>query len=83
MRRVHLSKFAEDVRQAAINAAVEVEGEVVTLRPGDYLRLRAAGIKIGDGVARVTKAVGIKPCGGCRKRQKKLNDLPKRLIKES
>lgn len=82
MRRVHLSKFAEDVRQAAINAAVDVEGDVVTLSHGDYLRLRAAGVKPGDAVARMTKAVGIKPCGGCRKRQAALNELPKRLIKD-
>lgn len=30
---------------------------------------------LGDTIAKITKAVGIKPCGGCRKRQKKLNDL--------
>jgi hypothetical protein len=26
-------------------------------------------------VARVTSAIGIKPCGGCKKRQQKLNEL--------
>ena len=30
---------------------------------------------LGDTVAKITKAVGIKPCGGCKKRQKKLNRL--------
>jgi hypothetical protein len=30
---------------------------------------------LGDVVAKVTKAVGIKPCGGCKERQKKLNEL--------
>ena len=28
---------------------------------------------LGDTVAKMTKAVGIKPCGGCRKRQEWLN----------
>ncbi len=30
---------------------------------------------LGDVIASATKAVGIKPCGGCRKRQAKLNAL--------
>jgi len=29
---------------------------------------------LGDTIAKITKAVGIKPCGGCKKRQKKLNE---------
>jgi len=28
---------------------------------------------LGDTIAKMTKAVGIKPCGGCKKRQRKLN----------
>ena len=28
---------------------------------------------LGDTVAKITKAVGIKPCGGCKKRQEALN----------
>ena len=28
---------------------------------------------LGDTIANVTKAVGIKPCGGCKKRQAILN----------
>lgn len=28
---------------------------------------------LGDVVAAVTKAVGIKPCGGCQKRRERLN----------
>ena len=28
---------------------------------------------LGDTVAKMTKAVGIKPCGGCKKRQEWLN----------
>jgi hypothetical protein len=30
---------------------------------------------LGDVVARVTSAIGIKPCGGCKQRQQKLNEL--------
>jgi hypothetical protein len=30
---------------------------------------------LGDTIAKVTKAVGIKPCGGCKNRQAKLNKL--------
>lgn len=28
---------------------------------------------LGDTIAKATKAIGIKPCGGCKKRQQKLN----------
>ena len=30
---------------------------------------------VGDLVAKATKAIGIKPCGGCQKRRKKLNKI--------
>lgn len=30
---------------------------------------------LGDTIAKATKAVGIKPCGGCKKRQEKLNKI--------
>lgn len=30
---------------------------------------------LGDTIAKMTKKVGIKPCGGCRKRQEKLNKM--------
>jgi len=30
---------------------------------------------LGDTIAKVTSAVGIKPCGGCKKRQRLLNKL--------
>lgn len=29
----------------------------------------------GDRIAALTRAVGIKPCGGCKKRQKRLNAM--------
>jgi hypothetical protein len=30
---------------------------------------------LGDVIARMTRAVGIKPCGGCKQRQEALNKL--------
>ena len=30
---------------------------------------------LGDTVAKITKAFGVKPCGKCKKRQQKLNKL--------
>ena len=36
---------------------------------------RAKSKGLGDTVAKITKAVGIKPCGACKKRQEKLNRL--------
>lgn len=30
---------------------------------------------LGDTIARITRAVGIKPCGGCKERQANLNRL--------
>jgi hypothetical protein len=30
---------------------------------------------LGDTIANMTKKVGIKPCGGCKKRQEKLNEV--------
>lgn len=30
---------------------------------------------LGDTVAKATNAIGIKPCGGCKKRQKMMNRL--------
>jgi hypothetical protein len=34
---------------------------------------RAKPVGLGDTVAAVTTTVGIKPCGGCKKRQEALN----------
>ena len=35
---------------------------------------RAPSRGLGDTVAKITTAIGVKPCGGCRKRQKILNE---------
>jgi hypothetical protein len=36
---------------------------------------------LGDVVANVTHAVGIRPCGGCQKRREALNEISKNLLK--
>jgi len=46
-------------------------------RPGKFPRrncAKAPSRGLGDTIAKLTKAVGIKPCGGCKDRQKKLNE---------
>ena len=30
---------------------------------------------LGDTVAKITKSFGVKPCGGCKKRQEALNNM--------
>ncbi len=35
---------------------------------------------LGDRVANLTKAVGIKPCGGCQKRREALNKMTEKFL---
>lgn len=30
-------------------------------------------VRVGDAIASATSAVGVRPCGGCKRRQEKLN----------
>jgi len=67
---------------ALFTAEVMAKGEPMdgTLRmdQGKYDALRrkhGLSVGLGDTVAKVTKAIGLKPCKGCRKRQAKLNKL--------
>jgi hypothetical protein len=39
----------------------------------DYIKQNDKGL--GDTVKRVVEKVGIKPCGGCKQRQEKLNQM--------
>jgi len=43
------------------------------LRTGDYLVVVGRQVGLGDAVAAVTQAFGVKPCGGCQKRKEWLN----------
>lgn len=53
-----------------LDAIVHPDGTVET-RGHEIRDPRSKGL--GDTIAKVTKAVGIKPCGGCKKRQAALN----------
>jgi len=39
-------------------------------------------LPLGDYVAKATEAVGIKPCGGCKKRQAKLNEIGDKIARK-
>ena len=47
--------------------ATQPEGD-----PGGQVSTKES-LGLGDTIAKMTKAVGIKPCGGCKKRQEILN----------
>ena len=50
------------VRMGKDHATVEREGEAIAPEPG-----------VGTVIAKVTTAAGVKPCGGCKKRQAQLD----------
>ena len=52
-------------------------GDYLYMSPSDYQKLcdEYSPPGLGDKIARATKAMGIKPCGGCGRRQDKLNRL--------
>ena len=44
--------------------------------PPNVIRIcRAVPAGVGDSIAKFTAAIGVKPCGGCKKRQALLNGL--------
>ena len=44
-------------------------------RPTKHKCITPSSRGLGDTIAKMTSAVGIKPCGGCKKRQAALNKL--------
>lgn len=50
-----------------------VMAELPNRNTGSWVPPGPARAGLGDAVAKATKAVGIKPCAGCRKRQTALN----------
>ena len=58
-------------------------GTQANLAPEDFPLHCVCGVRyefgksrgLGDTVAKITKAVGIKPCGGCAKRRKAMNKI--------
>ena len=58
-------------------------GTQAKLAPEDFPLRCVCGVRyefgksrgLGDTIAKLTKAVGIQPCGGCEKRRQKLNSI--------
>ena len=65
-------KLAEAIVKAAGDEMV-METEELKALLKKYPKRKSRGL--GDSIAKATKAIGIKPCGGCKKRRDKLNEL--------
>jgi hypothetical protein len=52
-----------------------MNGNIVTANSNRETTINGINVSrgLGDTIAKMTKAVGIKPCGGCKKRQEILN----------
>lgn len=66
-------KFVDEVKKTGVRKGDEIE-----IDKDDFDDLKvdhglAPSRGFGDTVAKMTKAVGIKPCGGCKKRRRKWN----------
>lgn len=59
----------------ATGCIVKRDGDAIWVDTDSAVYPRAKDRGLGDTVARLTAAVGIKPCGGCKKRQAALNAL--------
>lgn len=51
------------------------------LRTGDYLAIVGQQVGLGDAVAAVTRAFGVEPCDGCKKRKEWLNKKVPNLLR--
>ena len=60
-----------DTSYLMLDATVNADGSVDI----HSVDIREPSTGLGDTIAKATKAIGIKPCGGCKKRQAKLNKL--------
>lgn len=65
--------------EAVLAAAEKVGEDEYRLSDEAFAAIKAAfppkSRGLGDTIAKVTSAIGIKPCGGCKKRQELLNKL--------
>lgn len=88
MKHVNITKLDDDQRAQAIRFARNRRGDIVELDDADFYRLQPlqqprrgiAAWRPGDTVAALTKAVGIKPCGKCKERQKAMNEKYEKFI---
>ena len=60
-----------DTSYLMLDATVNADGSVDI----HSVEVREPSTGLGDTIAKATKAIGIKPCGGCKKRQAALNKL--------
>lgn len=58
------------VRMGKDHATVEREGKALAPEPG-----------VGTVIAKVTTAAGVKPCGGCKRRQAQLDKATPRYVR--
>ena len=77
MSRMSASRTANNGRRIDVDTihlrAVIVDGVVEVWEPREPEPVASRGL--GDTIAKVTKAIGVRPCGGCSKRQATLNRL--------
>ena len=73
-------QYLADVREAATSwgpRTCTISDEDAARIGGKYVELERKGflqtVRLGDKIERATRALGIKPCKGCRKRKKILN----------
>ena len=78
--RMNKARHPDLIEKARVHALSETPTHI-RLKAGHWKKI--SGDKrpiqksrgLGDTIAKVTKAVGVKPCGGCKKRQEKLNKI--------
>ena len=73
-KKVNAEKFKKAIDEVSV---IEGYVHVMLLKDWqdiqvDFGLLKSRGV--GDTVAKFTKAIGIKPCGGCKKRREKFNN---------
>lgn len=69
-------KWHPDLVEKARLLSISEDETHIRMRAEHWLAIAPSKSRgLGDTIAKATKAVGIKPCGGCKKRQAKLNKL--------
>ena len=58
-----------------IEKALEEEESIITVYSHHDMPTENKSVGLGDTIAKITSAVGIQPCGGCKSRQEWLNKV--------
>jgi hypothetical protein len=65
-----------EVKKMIFNKSIEAAGQGTCCQDKVQESEKKAGMRgLGDVIAAATSAVGVKPCGGCKKRQESLNKM--------